>query len=143
MIFLMILFINTAEQKKITVALVLNKKIKAKQESLTEFRQIEELLPLVDKLFKSAKIKPEDLTGVIVVSGPGGFTSVRMGVVTANIFGLALDISVAGVQKNDLSKIEDLISEGCGKLEKAKKGSMVMPFYDKEPNITKPKNRES
>jgi tRNA threonylcarbamoyl adenosine modification protein YeaZ len=139
----MILFINTAEEKNILVALIDNQKIKAKQESKSEYRQIEELLPLIAKLLKSNKVKLEDLSGIIVVVGPGGFTSIRIGVVTANILSFALNIPVVGVKKEVEHDLADLVEEGLAKLKKAKTGEIVMPFYDKEPNITTPKNRES
>lgn len=46
------------------------------------------LLPLLDELLAEAGTGPENLTGVICCVGPGGFTSLRIGVATAE--GLAL-----------------------------------------------------
>lgn len=46
------------------------------------------LLPSVNELMAEAGRTPRDLTGVVVCVGPGGFTSLRIGVATAE--GLAL-----------------------------------------------------
>jgi tRNA threonylcarbamoyladenosine biosynthesis protein TsaB len=46
------------------------------------------LLPTLNELMADAGRKPEDLTGVVACVGPGGFTSLRIGVATAE--GLAL-----------------------------------------------------
>ena len=48
----------------------------------------ERLLPTLDALLAEAGAKPEDLEGVACCVGPGGFTSLRIGVATAE--GLAL-----------------------------------------------------
>jgi tRNA threonylcarbamoyladenosine biosynthesis protein TsaB len=137
----MILFINTAEQNKIFVALVKENKLKSKLELKGEFHQSKKLLPLIERLLKKNKIKLGDLSGIIVVSGPGGFTSVRIGVVTANTLGFALGIPVAGIRKVEGATVKELIREGLKRLKKVKVGEIVLPFYGKEPNITKPKKR--
>jgi tRNA threonylcarbamoyladenosine biosynthesis protein TsaB len=46
------------------------------------------LLPVLDELLAAAGARPADLTGVAACVGPGGFTSLRIGVATAE--GLAL-----------------------------------------------------
>jgi tRNA threonylcarbamoyladenosine biosynthesis protein TsaB len=46
------------------------------------------LLPTVEELLKETGASPQDLTGVVACVGPGGFTSLRIGVATAE--GLAL-----------------------------------------------------
>ena len=46
------------------------------------------LLPALEGLLAEAKAAPADLTGVVACVGPGGFTSLRIGVATAE--GLAL-----------------------------------------------------
>jgi tRNA threonylcarbamoyladenosine biosynthesis protein TsaB len=48
----------------------------------------ERLLPTLDELMAEAGAVPADLTGVAACLGPGGFTSLRIGVATAEGFGL-------------------------------------------------------
>jgi tRNA threonylcarbamoyladenosine biosynthesis protein TsaB len=48
----------------------------------------ERLIPTLDELMAEAGAVPRDLSGVVVCLGPGGFTSLRIGVATAEGFGL-------------------------------------------------------
>lgn len=47
----------------------------------------ERLLPTLDELMTEAGAKPKDLSGVAACLGPGGFTSLRIGVATAEGLG--------------------------------------------------------
>jgi len=49
----------------------------------------ERLIPSLDELMAEAGAAPADLAGVAACLGPGGFTSLRIGVATAEGFGLA------------------------------------------------------
>ena len=57
----------------------------------------EALVPMVERLLSQAVRSVADLEGVAVVSGPGGFTGVRAGVVFAKAFAHARGLPVAGV----------------------------------------------
>jgi tRNA A37 threonylcarbamoyladenosine modification protein TsaB len=85
----------------------------------------------------SELIGPQDITGVIVYIGPGPFTGVRVAVSIANAIAFALSVPVAGVAKIDQK--EEILKVG---LQILKEGGekLVFPVYDREPNITKPKN---
>ena len=48
----------------------------------------ERLLPTLNEVMAEAGAAPKDLSGVAVCLGPGGFTSLRIGVATAEGFGL-------------------------------------------------------
>lgn len=48
----------------------------------------EHLLPTLDALLAEAGARPADLAGVVACVGPGGFTSLRIGVATAEGLGL-------------------------------------------------------
>ncbi len=64
-----------------------------------------------------------DLTGVVVVPGPGPFSRVRAGVSVANTLSFARDLPVWTLRAGKLRRMRGL----------------VMPHYGKEPNITKPR----
>lgn len=51
----------------------------------------------VDALFRQGGVRPQQLEAVAVGTGPGSFTSLRMGIATARVLSLALDVPVAGV----------------------------------------------
>jgi tRNA threonylcarbamoyladenosine biosynthesis protein TsaB len=91
----MILYINTQDQKTVSVVLKKDGEI---LESLSEQNEFgsQVLLPLVEKILKKNELKFRDLTGIEVATGPGSFTGLRVGVAVANALGFALGIPVNG-----------------------------------------------
>ena len=55
------------------------------------------LLEDVDDLLTSADAEPEELQRIVVGTGPGSFTSLRMGLAAGRALAFALDAQVAGV----------------------------------------------
>jgi tRNA threonylcarbamoyladenosine biosynthesis protein TsaB len=69
------------------------------------------LLADVDALFVGADAQPTELQRIVAGTGPGSFTSLRMGLAAARALALALDVQVAGV-----STLEALASGAPGAL---------------------------
>ena len=61
-----------------------------------------ELIPLIETLLKEAKWSYDDLTHIACVTGPGGFTSLRVGVTCANVLADQLKIPSEGIHLSDL-----------------------------------------
>jgi len=59
------------------------------------------LLEAVDELLRDADAAPSDLGALVVGTGPGSFTSTRIGLAVARGLALALDVPVAGVSTLD------------------------------------------
>jgi len=125
----MTLFINTASFDEIIITLFSSygKKIKTKKFKAPR-KQAEKLLPAVDKLIKDASASLSDLKKIQVVVTGGSFTSLRIGVVTANALAYALNISVEAV----LATGEVLENQQAKKFATY---NIVTPQYDREPNI--------
>lgn len=125
----MTLFINTASYDEIVIALLASdgKKIKTKKFKAAR-QQAEKLLPAVSKLLESQNKKLKDITNVQVVVTGGSFTSLRIGVVTANALAYALNISVEAVSSDG----EVLKNQAAKKFATY---NIVTPQYDREPNI--------
>jgi len=117
----MILFINTNNDGGIKLALKQGSKSVAEKMFKAERLEAEKLLPAVEVLLKAKKINLKQIKKIEVANRGGSFTSLRIGVVTANALGYALGIPVKGGQKSEV---------------KSKKFSVVEPFYDREPEIT-------
>ncbi|MGX1476846.1 UNVERIFIED_CONTAM: tRNA threonylcarbamoyl adenosine modification protein YeaZ [Streptomyces canus] len=70
---------------------------------VASFRQVdarrhgELLLPAVDRVLADAGVKLDAVTGIVVGTGPGPYTGLRVGLMTADTFGLALGIPVHGM----------------------------------------------
>jgi tRNA threonylcarbamoyladenosine biosynthesis protein TsaB len=60
-------------------------------------RHVESLVPLVNEALAEIHRAASDLTAVAVGVGPGPFTGLRVGLVSARTFALALEIDVLGV----------------------------------------------
>jgi tRNA threonylcarbamoyladenosine biosynthesis protein TsaB len=66
----------------------------------------EQLAPLVDRALREAGLVRQDLTAVAVGVGPGPFTGLRVGLVTARTLGYVLGIPVYGVCTLDVLAVE-------------------------------------
>ena len=95
------------------------------------------LLPKLAKTMGSKGLKK--IEGVCVVAGPGSFSSVRAGVLDANMIARLLDIPLIGVTVDEAHDLPVLSHQLTAGIWKQKASSYVAPIYDKEPNITIPK----
>ena len=59
------------------------------------------LLEDVDELLSLADAEPSELRQIVVGTGPGSFTGLRMGLAASRTLALALDVKVAGVSTLD------------------------------------------
>jgi tRNA threonylcarbamoyladenosine biosynthesis protein TsaB len=66
----------------------------------------EQLAPLIDSALRDAGIVRQDLTAIAVGVGPGPFTGLRVGLVTARTLGFVLEIPVYGVCSLDVIAVE-------------------------------------
>ncbi len=55
------------------------------------------LLTDVDKLQREAGTSPDEIEGIVVGTGPGSYTGLRMGLVTARVLAFSFGVPVAGV----------------------------------------------
>lgn len=128
----MILFLDTSDPAQTALYLLDKDSLKAHIWK-SQFSQQETLHGEIAKFLKKYKISLQKLTKLGVVTGPGPFSRVRTGVVTANTLGYALSIPVVGVKKTDPIDFKFILKD---------KGSKAVEvFYDRAPNITKPKNK--
>lgn len=123
----MILYIDTASNTDIYLALKKGENALFELREPAERAQSEKLLPLIDKILKNSKLKLSDLTAIEVNSNGGSFTSLRIGVVTANALAYGLGVPVVGVNKKDVLKKAGI--------------SIVEPKYSASPQITIKKPR--
>jgi tRNA threonylcarbamoyl adenosine modification protein YeaZ len=80
-----------------TVALVRGSKILAERSHIDPRRHAELLIPTINAVLAEASLTLRDVSDVVVGVGPGAFTGLRVGLVTARSLGDALGVSVHGV----------------------------------------------
>jgi tRNA threonylcarbamoyl adenosine modification protein YeaZ len=81
----------------VTVALHDGTDVIASSSQVDARRHGELLLPAVDRVLAQAGVKLDAVTGVVVGIGPGPYTGLRVGLMTADTFGLVLGVPVHGV----------------------------------------------
>lgn len=131
----MILYIDTSTEET-KIALYKSSQLLAEKVWLSAKNQSEELLFETDKLLKSLKLVKADIKKIVVVSGPGSYTGLRVGLSTANALAMTLNVEIVGIKQglNQQSFKRILVSKN-GQFDKA-----VMPVYLRKPKITKAKS---
>jgi tRNA threonylcarbamoyladenosine biosynthesis protein TsaB len=129
----MMLFLDTSNPEQ-SVIYLLDKTAIRTHAWESRYSQSESLHAEIGKFLKKSKVDLRALKKVGTVIGPGPFSRVRTGVVTANALGYALKIPVVGVKKLG----ENLNFKSI--MDEKGKGS-VLVYYDRQPNITIPKKK--
>lgn len=93
---MLLLALDTATPA-VTVALHDGTSVVASSSQVDARRHGELLLPAVDRVLAEAGTRLDAVTGVVVGVGPGPYTGLRVGLMTADTFGLALGVPVHGL----------------------------------------------
>jgi tRNA threonylcarbamoyladenosine biosynthesis protein TsaB len=90
----------------VTVALHDGEDVVAERRSEQRMKHGEQLAPLIEQVLAGAGIVRQDLTALAVGIGPGPFTGLRVGLVTARTLAFVLEIPVYGVCSLDIIAVE-------------------------------------
>lgn len=93
---MLLLALDTATPA-VTVALHDGTSVIASSSQVDARRHGELLLPAVDRVLTEAGLRLDAVTGIVVGVGPGPYTGLRVGLMTADTFGLALGVPVHGL----------------------------------------------
>lgn len=81
----------------VTAALHDGRRVLAESTVVDARRHGELLMPAIDRVLSEAGAAIGDVTGIVVGTGPGPYTGLRVGLVTAAAFGDALGVPVHGI----------------------------------------------
>ncbi len=101
----MLLTFDTATPR-VAVALHDGSAVVAELEAERSMKHGEQLAPLVDAVMRQVGVVRQDLTAIGVGVGPGPFTGLRVGLVTARTLAFVLEIPVYGVCTLDVLAVE-------------------------------------
>ncbi len=79
------------------VALLRGEEVLAQEEAVVPRRHLEWLAPAIRRLLDDQALPPDGVQAVAVSTGPGGFTSVRIGLATALAWARARHVPLVGV----------------------------------------------
>lgn len=117
------LLIDTASKEEIVIALRAGGRQVARKRLIAPRRQAEKLLPLIDRILRNNDFVPADLKRLVVANRGGSFTSLRIGVLTANALAYALKIPVVSLSGETACR------------RQFSSHTIIEPDYDREPNI--------
>ncbi|MFD7665477.1 tRNA (adenosine(37)-N6)-threonylcarbamoyltransferase complex dimerization subunit type 1 TsaB [Streptomyces sp. NPDC059788] len=93
---MLLLALDTATPA-VTVAVHDGSRVLAEERQVDARRHGELLLPAVDRVLAEAGVKLDAVSDIVVGVGPGPYTGLRVGLVTAATFGAALGVPVHGL----------------------------------------------
>ncbi|MEE1756060.1 tRNA (adenosine(37)-N6)-threonylcarbamoyltransferase complex dimerization subunit type 1 TsaB [Streptomyces sp. SP18CS02] len=128
----------------VTVALHDGESVVARSSQVDARRHGELLLPAVDRVLQEAGLKIDAVTGVVVGIGPGPYTGLRVGLVTAATFASALSVPVHGLCTLDGLAYASGIDEPFVVATDARRKEVYWARYDNartrvgEPSVDRP-----
>lgn len=133
----------------VSVALHDGEDVVAERSSELAMKHGEQLAPLIESLLNDTGLVRQDLTAIAVGVGPGPFTGLRVGLVTARTLGYVLEIPVYGVCSLDVIAVEavDTGTVGHGDFvvaTDARRKEVYLATYDEQarrldgPSVSKP-----
>ena len=93
-----------------------------------------EALPRIISAFNKANITPKDLDKIIVVTGPGSFTGIRIGVTIAKIIAWSLNIPIVPISGLTAMAISNKQEGYSMPLIDARRGFVYGALYDNDIN---------
>lgn len=75
----------------------------------------------------------QDLSGIGVMSGPGSFTGLRIGMAVCNTLADSLAIPIVGMRGDDWAE------QALARLAAGESDRIVLPYYGAEAHITQPR----
>lgn len=94
----------------------------------------------ISLLAKVLKMAGKNLRGIIAVTGPGSFSSVRGTALAANLLSELLGVPVCGITRRENENAKGAARRCAAVFRSGKKSKYILPHYYAEPNITAPKD---
>lgn len=127
------LFIDSATTN-LVVAIINNGKIAYIYNNNDAHDTSSKMMPVLAEAFDKAGLKPKDIDKIFVVTGPGSFTGIRVGLTVAKTMAYSLNIPIVPI-----SSLEVMASDNGGTaLINARRGYVFAGTYDSDLNVLYP-----
>ena len=127
------LFIDSATTN-LVVAIINEGKISYIYNSNDGHDTSSKMMPVLALAFEKANLKPQNIDKIFVVTGPGSFTGIRVGLTVAKTMAYALNIPIIPIPSLEVMASED----GGTALINARRGYVYAGTYDKDLNVVFP-----
>lgn len=124
------------------IALIKNQKVLAEKSWISNKDEAEKIPPAIRGILKKSGLNYKDIGMLFVVSGPGSFTGLRVGVTIGNALGFGLSVPMkscttfellqAKISPTAKNKTVIVISAGGGQVAVMKKGLKVPKIISRE-----------
>lgn len=123
------LFIDTASGRVI-IAITDDKEVISIRNEASDHQLSMRIMPLIDAVFQEAKITPKDIDVIYVVTGPGSFTGVRIGVTVAKTMAWALHKNIIPLSELELLATTPFTGDFAVSLIDARRDASFAGIYD-------------
>ncbi len=113
-------------------------RVLAERDQVGPMQHGELLAPTITECLASAGLVRQDLTAIAVGVGPGPYTGLRVGVVTARTLGLALEIPVYGVCSLDAIAFDQGRTDAFVVTTDARRKELFWAAYDEQGRVEGP-----
>lgn len=124
------LFIDTSSAD-VSIAILKDKKLLSKITKSIPNKHSIYTVSFLDKVLKEAELNPEDIEKIMVVTGPGSFTGVRIGVTIAKVYAYLENIQITSVSSLKMMSLS-LEHNYCLSLIDANHDNYYIGLYDQE-----------
>ena len=125
------LFIDSATTN-LVVAIIIDNKLTYSFNNNIGHDTSSQMMPVLEQAFEKSNITPKDLNKIFIVTGPGSFTGIRVGLTVAKTMAYCLNIPIIPV-----SSLAVLASKKAGTaLINARRGYVFAGSYDENLNNT-------
>ena len=126
------LFIDTSTSDVSIAIIVEGKLVSSKCKSIPNAHSIY-TVKFIDEVIKNAGLSPKDIDSILVVTGPGSFTGVRIGVTIAKTYAYLRKIKIVEVSSLKMMALS-CVHEYCLSLIDAHHNNYYLGLYDKDNN---------
>lgn len=130
------LLIDTSTSN-IIVSIIENKKILYQYNENIISNMSSKILPIIDNGLKKVNLKLHDINKIFVVTGPGSFTGIRVGVTIAKTIAWALKIDIIPLSSIELMATTSTHKKKLVPMIDARRGNVFVGIYDNELNCIK------